>query len=102
VSEQRAASLGEVAPGTVRLVEVNERPIVLARTASSVYACAALCAHRGGPLAQGRLSGTRLTCPWHGWSYDVRTGQCLFPGRGAALATYPVRIAGDDVWVTVP
>jgi nitrite reductase/ring-hydroxylating ferredoxin subunit len=102
VSEQRAASLGEVAPGTVRLVEVNERPIVLARAASSVYACAALCAHRGGPLAQGRLSGTRLTCPWHGWSYDVRTGQCLFPGRGAALATYPVRIAGDDVWVTVP
>jgi nitrite reductase/ring-hydroxylating ferredoxin subunit len=99
VSEHRAAALSDVAPGTIRLVELDGRQIVLARVGGSVYACAAVCSHRGGPLAEGRLQGARLTCPWHGWSYDVRTGQCLFPGRGTALATYPVRIDGEEVWV---
>ena len=56
----------------------------------------------GGPLSLGRLAGARLTCPWHGWLYDVRTGQCLLPARGAAVATYPVRIDGGDIWVEAP
>jgi len=102
VSQWRAASLGEVEPGTVRLVELDGRQIILTRVGPSVHACAALCAHRGGPLAQGRISGVRLTCPWHGWMYDVRTGHCLFPGRGAAIDTYPVRLDGEDVWVDLP
>ena len=45
------------------------------------------------------VSGTRVACPWHGWMFDVRTGQCLFPTRGGAVPSYPVRIDGDQVWV---
>jgi nitrite reductase/ring-hydroxylating ferredoxin subunit len=40
--------------------------------------------------------------PWHGWMYDVRSGQCLLPARGSAIATYPVRIEGDEIWIEVP
>jgi nitrite reductase/ring-hydroxylating ferredoxin subunit len=43
-----------------------------------------------------------LACPWHGWLYDVRTGQCVFPGRGASVPSYPTRIDGDAVWVDLP
>ena len=54
------------------------------------------------PPGEGKLAGGRLTCPWHGWLYDVRTGQCLLPARGAAIATYTVRLEGGDIWVEVP
>ena len=104
-SEPRpAAVLSDVPAGGCKLVEVNGTRVVLARVGESVYACADTCSHQGGPLSQGKLAGMRLrlTCPWHGWLYDVRTGQCLMPQRGAAVATYPVRIDGDDIWVEVP
>jgi nitrite reductase/ring-hydroxylating ferredoxin subunit len=76
--------------------------VVLARVGEHVYACADTCPHRGGPLGEGQLTGSRLTCPWHGWMFDVRTGACLLPARGSAVATYPVRVEGDEIWIDVP
>ena len=100
--EHRAASLEEVPSGGCKLAEVNGTRVVLVRVGERVYACADACSHRGSPLSLGKLAGARLTCPWHGWLYDVRTGQCLLPARGAAIATYTVRVAGGDIWVEVP
>ena len=93
--------LEELTAGTPRLIEVNGTRVVLARVGDAVYACADACAHRGGPLSEGKQSGTRLACPWHGWHYDVRTGQCVFPGRGARVATYPVSITDGEIHVEV-
>lgn len=102
MTEVRAAALADLAPGQLRLAEVDGTRVVLARVGDRVHALGATCAHRGGPLAEGKLSGTRLACPWHGWMYDVRTGQCLFPSRGGPVPSYRVRVEGDDVWVDVP
>jgi nitrite reductase/ring-hydroxylating ferredoxin subunit len=99
VTTVRVAALAEVTPGQPRLVDAGGTRMVLVRIGDRVHALGDVCAHKGGPLAEGKLSGTRLACPWHGWMYDVRTGQCLFPGRGDAVASYPVRVEGDDVWV---
>ena len=96
-----AAALADVPTGGGKLVQVNGTRVVLARVGERVYACADTCSHRGGPLSEGKLAGARLTCPWHGWLYDVRSGRCLLPGRGAAIATYPVRLEGGDIWVDV-
>ena len=98
----RAAALDTVPAGRPLLVDVAGTRVVLARVGDAVYACGDVCAHRGGPLSEGRLSGTRLACPWHGWIYDVRTGQCAFPGRGASVPSYRTRIDGGEVWVDVP
>jgi len=95
----RAGTLDELAAGRPRRVEVNGAPVLVVRVGEAVYACGAVCAHQGGPLDQGKLSGTRLACPWHGWMYDVRTGQCVFPGRGAHVPSYATRVDGDEVWV---
>ena len=102
MSSRRAASLGELPPGRPTLVEIDGTRIVLARVGEQVYACGDTCAHKGGPLSEGRLSGTRLACPWHGWIYDVRTGQCACPGRGAGVPSYPVRIDDGEVWIELP
>lgn len=101
MSEVRAASLEELPAGQLRLVEINGARVVLTRVGEAVYALGDVCAHQGG-LSQGKLSGARLACPWHGWIYDVRTGQCVFPGRGAAVPAYRVRIEANDIWVEVP
>jgi 3-phenylpropionate/trans-cinnamate dioxygenase ferredoxin component len=102
VSERRVARLDDVQAGQPTRVEVEGVTLTLARVGDDVYACSDTCSHQGGPLGSGKLNGTRLTCPWHGWTFDVRTGVCLFPARGGAVASYPVRVAGGDVFVDVP
>ena len=96
------ARLEDLLAGELRRVDVNGTGVVLVRIGDAVHACGDTCAHRGGPLAEGKLSGHRLACPWHGWIYDVRSGECLFPGRGARVPAYPVRIEDGDVRLEVP
>ena len=98
----RVAALDELVAGAPRLVEARGVRVVLSRVGDAVYACGDVCAHRGGPLSEGKLSGSRLACPWHGWMYDVRTGRCVFPGRGASVPSYPVRVDGSDVSIDMP
>lgn len=97
-----AGRVDALTAGVPRLVEVEGRRIVLVRAGDAVYALADACAHKGGPLSEGKLSGTRLACPWHGWHYDVKTGQCVFPGRGASVASYPVSITDGEITVELP
>ena len=99
---RRVASLDEVPAGQPKLVELEGLRVVLARVGDLVYACGDVCAHRGGPLGEGKLSGARLACPWHGWMFDVRTGQCVFPGRGTSVPSYPVRVEAGEILVELP
>jgi nitrite reductase/ring-hydroxylating ferredoxin subunit len=99
---RRVASLDEVPAGQPKVVDLDGVRIVLARVGDAVYACGDVCTHRGGPLGEGKLNGARLACPWHGWMFDVRTGQCVFPGRGAAVPSYPVRLEAGEVLVELP
>jgi nitrite reductase/ring-hydroxylating ferredoxin subunit len=93
--------LAELVAGQPRLMEADGTRLVLVRVGDQVHALGDVCAHRGGPLSEGKLSGTRLACPWHGWMYDVRTGQCVFPGRGGTVPSYPVRVVNGEICVEV-
>ena len=98
----RVARLDDVPAGRPTLVEANGLRLVLARVKDDVFACQDACAHKGGPLSEGRLSGVRLACPWHGWMYDLKSGTCLMPSRGGPVVTYPVTIEAGEVWIEVP
>lgn len=90
----------EVAPGGFRCVEVQGQKLLLYNVAGSFYATSATCAHLGGPLNEGLYEEGVVTCPWHGWQFDVRTGESIYdPGR--SLAVYPVTVVGDDVLLEV-
>lgn len=102
MSEVRAATLADLTPERPVAVTLNGTRVALVRHGDRVHALGDVCAHQGGPLSEGRLAGGRLACPWHGWMYDVRTGRCLMPARGAPVPSYAVRVEGDDVWVEVP
>ena len=58
------------------------------------------CLHRGGPLGDGFLEGPILTCPWHGWQYDVRTGEHQ-GGPSHRVRTYPVVVEDGELKVRI-
>ncbi len=96
------ADLADVPPGTMRLVDVHGRGVVLVNRDGEIYALENRCPHQGGPLGKGRLEGDALVCPWHGWRWDPRTGRARWPSVDWRVAHYPVRIAGGQVMVRVP
>jgi nitrite reductase/ring-hydroxylating ferredoxin subunit len=69
------AAASECPPGTSIERVVCGRIVALANVGGAWHAIDGLCPHQGGPLGQGRLCGTTLTCPWHGWQFDVATGR---------------------------
>jgi len=80
--------------------ELNGKSICVAHTAEGCSAMDNVCLHRGGPLGQGVVDGTKILCPWHGWAFDVNTGASVH-NDGVRVAVYPLKIEGDDVLVAV-
>ena len=93
--------LEDLPPAEPKLVEVGGLRLVLVRVGGEAHALDEICGHQGGPLSEGKVSGAKVTCPWHGWTYDLRTGQCLMPTRGGATASYPVRVEDGDILLEV-
>lgn len=84
-----------------REVLIQGRVIALFKTPSGYWAVDGMCAHQGGPIAKGSLDGCCVTCPWHGWQYDVTNGRNLLSGR-KMLTTYPVEVRHDGLWLSLP
>jgi nitrite reductase/ring-hydroxylating ferredoxin subunit len=77
------------------------KSVTIFHVGSEVYATQGHCVHMHAPLLTGQLEGRKITCSWHGWQYDVTTGEC-FTHNWARLTTYPVKIEGEDVFVGLP
>jgi nitrite reductase/ring-hydroxylating ferredoxin subunit len=95
---KKVAEVGEIPEGGVKHVMVHGKPIALCRVEGAFYAVNAVCPHMGGPLANGRLAGYVLACPWHDWTFDIRTGLPDHPG-GHSVSVYEVRVEGNDILV---
>ena len=97
----RVASVSEIPAGSSKEVMAGDKVVALFNVDGTFYALDGVCPHAGGPLAEGTLRGTVITCPWHGWQFDVCNGQnCL-----NARITHPcfaVKVEGDDVFVETP
>jgi len=94
----RTAKKDEIPAGSIREFQVNGKTIAVANVDGKFYAIDNTCLHRGGPLGQGELEESIVTCPWHGWQYDVTTGKvAMNPSVG--VETYPVEVRGEDIFV---
>jgi nitrite reductase (NADH) small subunit len=94
------ARASDVPPGTAAMVEAGERELALYNVDGVFYATQAECLHMRGPLGHGELEGCVLTCPWHGWQYDVRTGENEFD-RALQLETFDVVVEDGEVKVVL-
>lgn len=87
-----------LAPGKIIEIIIGGTAIAVANVAGTFYAISNRCAHADGPLGEGTLDGTVVTCPYHGWQFDVRDGGCR-THPNAKVPTYPVQVVGDAVCV---
>ncbi len=94
----RLAAVDDCPPGSGLEVIVGERVVALFNVEGTFYALDGVCPHQGGPLAEGEVAACIVTCPWHGWQFDVRTGQHQLSAT-IRQPTLPVRIEGDAVLV---
>ncbi|HLU10030.1 MAG TPA: FAD-dependent oxidoreductase [Oceanobacillus sp.] len=88
--------------GEMTRLELEGKPVVVARVEGQYYAFGGNCPHYGAPLNNGLLKGHTLICPWHHACFDVRSAVRLEPPTLNDLARFPVRLDGDDLYVTLP
>jgi 3-phenylpropionate/trans-cinnamate dioxygenase ferredoxin subunit len=95
----RVAKVSEIPDPGKKLVEVDERLVVVIHTGGRFYAIDDVCTHDGGPLGEGELRGFEITCPRHGAKFDVRDGRALTMPATKATASHEVKVEGDDILV---
>jgi nitrite reductase/ring-hydroxylating ferredoxin subunit len=96
----KVATTADIPAGTGKVVQAGGKTLAVFNCDGTFYAIDNTCRHRGGPLGEGSLSGTTVTCPWHGWTYDVTSGACgMSPSAG--LQSYEVKVDGHDILVAV-
>lgn len=98
---QAVLSLGELPEGKMRACEIGGRRIVVCRTREGVFAVDDVCTHAYSRMSEGRLRGTRLICPLHGASFDVRDGRVLGAPATRALPVHRARINGEQIEVAI-
>jgi len=96
----RVAAVTDIPAGQGKAVEVAGTQMAIFNCDGAFYAIDNVCRHKGGPLGEGEVSGTTVTCPWHGWTYDLTTGES-HDDPECHVACYPVRVDGDDVLVGI-
>lgn len=94
----KVASKRDVPPGTGVVTKVEGREIALFNVDGKFHALDNTCPHMGGPLGEGCLEQSVVTCPWHGWQFDVRTGVSPLQPE-VKTKTYEVKLEGEDVLV---
>lgn len=93
----QVAKVDEVAQGKGICVKVGRKSIAVFNVDGNFYALDDFCPHKGAPLAGGYLSATDVTCPWHGASFDLATGNGVAGPCGGGVTSYPVNVNGDDI-----
>lgn len=94
-------TLDEIAPLGSRVVASAQGDIALFRTADDqVFALHDKCPHKGGPLSQGIVHGTTVTCPLHSWKIGLKDGDAVAPDKGCAKA-FSVKVDAGVVWLQV-
>ena len=95
--------VSELSPGTCRSIELEQVGLALFNVEGEIFALDNTCPHAGGPIGDGSLKDDIVTCPWHGWKFNVRTGHRLKnPSEAWRVQQYEVRIVDTSIQVLVP
>lgn len=87
-------------PGGVTEAQAEGVAVCLANVGGELSAVDNICPHRQGPLGQGWVDGKAVVCPWHSWTFSVKTGEAEYPVH-ARVEVFPVKVEGDEVLVEI-
>jgi nitrite reductase (NADH) small subunit len=94
----KVGPLEALPPGSVAEVEAGGATYAICNFEGELHCLQGACPHAGGPLGQGTLNGTLLTCPWHGWEFDCRSGVNDFD-EDVQLETFPVVVQDQNIFI---
>ena len=92
----RVAAAADIPDDSGLAVKCGKEEIAVFRIEGAYYACSARCPHAGGPLADGFLDGTSVSCPWHGWAFELN---CVGAAPRDGVERYKVIAEGEDLFV---
>lgn len=93
-------AVAELPPGQAAEVKVGDKAVALFNVGGTFYALTNLCPHRGGPLGQGFVEGSQVSCPWHNYTFDVTTGENVVNAE-LKVPCYDVKLEDGRVFVKV-
>ncbi len=96
----RVGDVADVPPGTGKAFPLGRLDVAVFNVGGSFHALENSCPHQGGPIADGYLEGPLITCPWHAWCFDVRSGKMTL-GEFARIARHPVKLQDDGIYVGI-
>ena len=97
----KIAETKDVPPGQGSAFTIEGQKIALFNVEGTYYAIGDTCTHRGVPLSEGDVQGTKVTCPWHGARFDLKTGAVLGPPAQNSVPSCKVVVEGDDIKLEV-
>ena len=97
----RIAGVKEISNGCGKEVNIKGNRIAVFCANYNYYAIEALCRHKDGSLAPGRVDGEVVECPLHSWHYNIRTGELLDFLQDVKLNTYKVEVKGEDIYIDI-
>lgn len=95
----KVAETKDIQASQMKAVEVNGEKVCVVNVEGRFYAIGNVCTHVGGPLAQGKLEGYEVQCPWHGSKFDIRTGKVVRPPAMRAEPTYDVKVEENNILI---
>jgi nitrite reductase/ring-hydroxylating ferredoxin subunit len=95
----KIAEVTDVPVGQAAAFTVEGQRIALFNVEGTYYAIADTCTHADGPLSEGEVQGTKVTCPWHGAEFDLKTGAVLGPPAFEGVPSFRVVLEGNDIKV---
>ncbi len=96
----KVGEVNDLAPGQGKLVQVDGTDIALFNVNGTYYAVEAICPHEQGPLHEGELDNGTIVCPWHGYDFNVKTGECYVDPE-LRVTTFVVKTEGNDLFIEV-
>jgi glycine betaine catabolism B len=95
----KVAQTKDIPSKSMKTVEVDGEKICLTNVEGKYYAIGNVCTHLGGPLAEGKLEGYEVECPWHGSKFDIRNGKVARPPATRGEPTYEVKVEDDGILI---
>jgi nitrite reductase (NADH) small subunit len=95
---QKIGRLADLTPGNVIAVTVGTTPVAVFNVDGELIAIDERCPHAGGPLGDGAITGKIVTCPWHGWAFDLKKA-CLVMSAETKLPRYEVKVMKGEIFV---
>lgn len=95
----RIHGAGDIPAGVARAFSIGRYEVAVFNVGGELFALENSCPHQGGPLAHGWLEDSVVTCPWHGWCFEVRSGKMTL-GDFARVPRFSVRRDGKDLIVS--